>query len=46
VTSPTLLAPTYALAWFVIGLLYMVVVKGREPASQALDDLHSEGVAG
>jgi amino acid transporter len=43
VTSPTLLAPIYALAWFFIGLLYMFFVKGREPASQALEDLHSEG---
>jgi amino acid transporter len=42
VTSPTLLAPIYAVAWFVIGLGYMLLVRGREPASRALDDLHSE----
>jgi amino acid transporter len=41
VPSPTILAPTYALAWGVIGLLYMLLVRGREPASQALPDLHS-----
>jgi amino acid transporter len=41
VTSPILLAPVYALVWFVLGLLYMILVKGREPASQALEDLHS-----
>ncbi|MGZ8625120.1 MAG: APC family permease [Actinomycetota bacterium] len=46
VPSPTILAPTYALIWGGIGLLYMLLVKGREPASRALDDLHSEGVAG
>jgi amino acid transporter len=39
VPSPTLLAPIYALAWGVIGLLYMLVVKGRAPASEALADL-------
>jgi amino acid transporter len=41
VTSPTLLAPWAAVIWFAIGLLYMVAVKGREPASRALPDLHS-----
>jgi hypothetical protein len=25
--------------WFALGLLYMSVVKGREPASEALQDL-------
>jgi amino acid transporter len=39
VPSPTLLAPIYALAWGVIGFAYMAVVKGREPASEALADL-------
>jgi amino acid transporter len=39
VPSPTLLAPIYALAWGVLGLLYMLVVKGRAPASEALADL-------
>jgi amino acid transporter len=42
VPSPTVLAPTYAVIWFVIGLVVMAVSKGREPASQALGDLHSE----
>jgi hypothetical protein len=41
VTSPTLLAPWAAVIWFAIGLLYMVAVKGREPASRALSDLRS-----
>jgi hypothetical protein len=27
--------------WGVLGLLYMLVVKGREPASRALQDLRS-----
>jgi amino acid transporter len=39
VPSPTVLAPIYALAWGVLGLLYMLVVKGRAPASEALADL-------
>ncbi len=42
VPSPTLLAPWYAVIWFVLGLVVMAVSKGREPASQALGDLHSE----
>jgi amino acid transporter len=41
VTSPTLLAPWSAVIWFALGLLYMAAVKGREPASRALSDLHS-----
>jgi len=41
VPSPTLLAPWAALIWGVIGLLYMLAVKGREPASDALSDLRS-----
>jgi amino acid transporter len=41
VTSPTLLAPWSALIWGAVGLVYMLAVKGREPASQALADLHS-----
>jgi hypothetical protein len=36
-----LLAPWAAVIWFAIGLLYMLAVKGREPASRALSDLHS-----
>jgi amino acid transporter len=41
VTSPTLLAPWSAVIWFVLGLLYMLAVKGREPASDALSDLRA-----
>jgi amino acid transporter len=39
VTSPTLLAPWAAVIWFLIGIVYMLLVRGREPASQALADL-------
>ncbi len=42
VTSPTLLAPWAAVIWGILGLLYMLAVKGREPASSALEDLRSE----
>jgi amino acid transporter len=41
VTSPTLLAPWSAVIWFAIGLVYMALVKGREPASDALTDLRT-----
>ena len=41
VPSPTILAPIYALAWAAVGLVYMLLVKGREPASDALADLRS-----
>jgi amino acid transporter len=41
VTSPTLLAPWSAVIWFVLGLLYMLAVKGREPATDALPDLRA-----
>ena len=33
------LAPGYALIWCVLGLIYMFVVKGRQPASEVLADL-------
>jgi len=46
VPSPTVLAPWYAVIWFVIGLVLMAVSKGREPASQALGDLHSTTAEG
>jgi amino acid transporter len=39
VTSPTLLAPWSAVIWFAVGVIYMMLVKGREPASRALEDL-------
>lgn len=42
VPSPTILAPQFAVVWFVIGLVLMAVSKGREPASQVLGDLHSQ----
>jgi amino acid transporter len=41
VPRPTVLAPIYALVWAVIGLVYMTIVRGREPASDALADLRS-----
>jgi amino acid transporter len=41
VPSPTILAPWYAVIWFVLGLVVMFLVKGREPASTALADLRS-----
>jgi amino acid transporter len=43
VPSPTLLAPVYAFIWGAIGLVYMLIVKGREPASAALSDLRAQG---
>ena len=39
VPSPTILAPIYALVWAGVGLVYMLVVRGREPARVALSDL-------
>jgi amino acid transporter len=45
VPSPTKLAPYYAIALFVIGLVITFAVKGREPASRALADLRSEAGA-
>jgi amino acid transporter len=41
VPSPTLIAPWAAVIWGVLGLLYMLVVKGRAPASDTLEDLRS-----
>jgi amino acid transporter len=41
VPSPTLLAPWAALIWGALGFLYMLLVKGREPASDALADLRT-----
>jgi amino acid transporter len=44
VTSPFLIAPWAALAWFVVGLVFMfAIVKGRPPASETLTDLRSDG---
>jgi hypothetical protein len=42
VTSPLLIAPWAALAWGALGMAYMLLVKGREPASQVLADLHAD----
>jgi amino acid transporter len=39
VPSPTVLAPIYALVWAAVGLVYVLVVRGREPARVALADL-------
>ena len=41
VTSPILLAPWAAIIWFAIGLVYMALVKGRDPASETLADLRA-----
>jgi amino acid transporter len=41
VPSPTLLAPWAAVIWGGLGLLYMLAVKGREPASEALPELRA-----
>lgn len=41
VPSPTVLAPIYALIWGVVGLIYMLIVEGREPASEALPELRA-----
>ena len=42
VPSPTLLAPWYAVIWFVLAIIAMVVWKGRAPARGVLRDLRSE----
>jgi amino acid transporter len=39
VPKPFLLAPIYALIWAGVGLVFMLVVRGREPARVALADL-------
>ena len=43
VTSPTVLAPWYALAWFAVGIIVTFAVRGRAPASRVLPDLSSTG---
>jgi hypothetical protein len=45
VPSPTILAPWYAVIWFVVAVVAMLVWKGREPASKVLADLSSGGDA-
>jgi amino acid transporter len=42
VTSPIVLAPWYALGWFVIGFVVTFAMRGRPPASSVLADLRSE----
>ncbi len=39
VSSPTVLAPLYALVWLAVGLLVAFLTKGRTPASMQLSDL-------
>jgi amino acid transporter len=46
VPSPTILAPWYAVIWFVLGLVVMIAVKGRVPASTALADLRTADMSG
>jgi amino acid transporter len=41
VRSPTLLAPWFALIWLGVGIVVTLLVKGRQPASEALEDLRS-----
>lgn len=41
VPSPTVLAPVWALIWGAVGLILMIVFRGREPASSALEDLRA-----
>jgi amino acid transporter len=43
VPSPTDLVPIYFIAWLLIGVVVTSVASGREPASRALQDLHSGG---
>jgi amino acid transporter len=43
VQSPTLLAPWAAVGWLAVGLLVVLVVRGRAPARQTLTDLRSGG---
>jgi amino acid transporter len=42
VTSPTLIAPWAAVVWLFVGVILMLLFRGREPASQALGDLRSD----
>jgi amino acid transporter len=42
VPKPTIFAPEFALALFVIGIVVALLVKGRAPASDVLADLSSE----
>jgi len=41
VTKPTVLAPWFALAWFAIGIVVTLAVRGRAPASRVLPELSS-----
>ena len=46
VPSPIVLAPYYAIAWGLIGLVVMFFVKGRPPAAETLADLRGGAVVG
>ena len=39
VTAPIVLAPWYAMGWFVVGIIVTLLVRGRAPASSVLTDL-------
>jgi amino acid transporter len=43
VTSPTVLAPELALAWFAIGIVVALATKGRAAASETLGELRADG---
>jgi amino acid transporter len=43
VPSPTKLVVYYALGWLILGVIVTLTAKGREPASQVLSDLSSQG---
>jgi amino acid transporter len=45
VTSPTVLAPELALAWFAIGIVIALVTRGRRPARERLGALRESGEA-
>jgi amino acid transporter len=42
VSSPTILAPWMALAWFAVGIVVALVAKGRQSAATAIGELHGE----
>ena len=46
VTSPTVLAPELALAWFAIGIVIALVARGRRAASDTLGELRASGGPG
>jgi amino acid transporter len=42
VSTPTVLAPELALAWFAVGIVIALVTKGRRAASEAVEGLRAE----